>query len=204
MATLNNKSTADEIIKNEINGKRVGEVTCMRIVKFDSYYGGTKYGAIFDGMDLLSYHTSPYCYNVEIYWENPIISFKNINGKYLILRANKSVSASEVRKLSKAESVVYLQVGCEDACDFCEIIGDAYMAVKNLEFYSEEIQIFKVIGNAESTVINEKFKEQFIGALSFEKGDFSKLKRNQYTKCQSKLGREKCHSRVKELIRNTW
>ena len=83
MTTLNNKSAADEIIKNEVNGKRFGEETCMRIVKFDSYYGGTKYGAIFDGMDLLSYHNSPYCNNVEIYWENPIISFKYINGKYL-------------------------------------------------------------------------------------------------------------------------
>ena len=191
--------------ENELtNSREVGDSTCLRIVRFESYYGGIKYGAIFDGMDLLSYHNSNYCGNVEIYWENPMISFKNIYGKYLILRPNKLVSASEVRKLTNAETVINLQIACEDACDFCEVLGDAYMSVKNSEFYSEEIQIFKIIGEANSTELYKKYQDEVIGAIAFEKQEFSKLKRNQYTKCQNIQGRDRCHSRVKELIKDSW
>jgi hypothetical protein len=204
MATIE-KTTADEIIRNELtNSRKVGDSTCLRIVRFESYYGGIKYGAIFDGMDLLSYHNSNYCDNVEIYWENPMISFKNIYGKYLILRPNKLVSASEVRKLTNAETVISLQIACEDACDFCEVLGDAYMSVKNSEFYSEEIQIFKIVGEANSTELFKKYQDEVIGAIAFEKQGFSKLKRNQYTKCQNIQGRDRCHSRVKELIKDSW
>lgn len=204
MATVT-KEAADSIIKiNTMKKLKKGESKCMRIVKYENNWNSDSYGVIFEGDNLLAYHNSYNCHNVEIYWENEDISFDKIEGKYLILRSNNSINEVEVKKLINASHVQFMQVASYEAEDFCELMGDAYMQVKNIEFYCEELQIFKVEGNVTSKEIEKKMKGDFIGALNFNKGDFDKLKRNLYTKCQSTLGREKCMARVNEIVKNAW
>jgi hypothetical protein len=204
MATIE-KETADKIIKTEMMNKRPDdESQCLRIVKFSSYWGGVKYGAIFDERDLLAYDQSPYCHNTEIYWENPEISFSKVEGKYLILKPSRSISALEVSKLIGGSYVRHVELACYDAWDFAEIICDAYTSAKNLEFEGEELQIFRVKGDVCSKKLAKKYKKAFIGALDFGVKEFDKLKRNLYSECQTRKGIENCRARVKDITRDAW
>lgn len=204
MATVT-KETADNIVKiNAMKIAKKGEPKCIRIVKYLNNWNSESYGAIFEGEDLLTYHNNYNCHNVKIYWDDKDICFNKIEGKYLILRSGNSFDNHNIKKLINASILQFMQVASNEAEDFCESLGGAYMQVKNIEFYCEDLQIFKVEGNVTSNEIKETMKDDFIGALNFNKGDFEKLKRNLYTKCQSKSVREKCAGRVKKIIKNAW
>ena len=210
------KEIADKIIKDAMTKtSKNNKSKCVRIVKYTNNWAKDSYGLIFEGMNLLEYHNSPYCSQVTIYWEHPEISFQDLAGKYLILRSENIFAVTGMAKLiaAKACDIRHLQIACSYAEVFGESVCDAFRDIKGIEMYcGENLQIFRLRGEANSKVIAAHPSKVFAGAFELTNESYAEwrdLNSKSYeakrkTSSQSNPISIACKERIAEILRDCW
>ena len=68
MATVNNKAMVDTIIEGDGIYPGDEHMRVVKIVEYTNDWGGTCWGLIYRGEDLMRYHTSGYTHNPKTIW----------------------------------------------------------------------------------------------------------------------------------------
>jgi hypothetical protein len=82
MATLTNPEIVQEIIDN--NGYYHGDPLVVKVVAYRNMFnGGKAWGVIYEGEDLMRYHSAPACHNPQTVWVHKSILDKEAgNGSF--------------------------------------------------------------------------------------------------------------------------
>jgi len=67
VATVSSPVIVAEIIAGD--GYYPGDPRVVKVVQYTTQWGDTAYGLIYEGEDLMRYHTAPACHNPQTLWE---------------------------------------------------------------------------------------------------------------------------------------